>query len=76
MLILRTTPIALLYKKGLAEKTQFPKLHFGPGLFDLERSRVKGQFFFTDVAFTWKREISIGKGAMSLKCHCPRVTDH
>ncbi len=34
-----------LIKRHLRKKTQFPKLHFGPGLFDLERSKVKGQFF-------------------------------
>ena len=30
--------------KRPAEKMQFPKLHFGPGLFDLERSKVN--FFY------------------------------
>ncbi len=29
------------------------------------------EFFFTK-----KQEISIGKGAMLLKCHFPRVADH
>ncbi len=29
---------------------QFPKLHFGPALFDLERSKFKGRIFFMDFA--------------------------
>ncbi len=33
--------------RDLRNKMQFPKLHFGPGLFDLERSKVKGQDFLT-----------------------------
>ncbi len=32
--------------RDLRIKMQFPNLHFGPGLFDPQGSKVKGQFFF------------------------------
>ncbi len=38
--------LSQLYERELWEKIQFPKLDFGPGLYQPQGSKVKGQIFF------------------------------
>ena len=87
-LFFTTTHITNRYdlERDLRIKMQFPKLHFGPGLFDLERSRVKGKKFlnfahhdlrqlhFGNCIFIRRSLLSFDLWVLSHNCHS--VTSH